>query len=383
MNKVSFAIAASSFSKPSETFIRDHAQSIAPGETVLISHEPPPESLAAYSALSGIDLGAALPAGGRIEKTVNTAKRFWRRYAHPVLPAGHHEKTVAFLKETKPAALMTEYGLIGVMMAKPARQAGVPLYVHFHGFDAAVVSKLPYWRTRYRKLFRDAAGVIGPSEFIVNKLAELGCPREKLYVCACGINPDLFSETQRLPLRLVAVGRFVPKKAPHVTVEAFAKIADDFPDARLDMIGDGPLKARCEKLIVKHGLEERVILHGAKSHAFVAEKMREASVYLQHSVTASYGDVEGMPVSILEAMACSLPVVSTRHSGIREAVEEGKTGFLVDEHDVNGMADAIAAMLCDPARAEAMGKAARLRVLERYTQQKSREKLRSIMGLSG
>jgi glycosyltransferase involved in cell wall biosynthesis len=109
--------------------------------------------------------------------------------------------------------------------------------------------------------------------------------------------------------------------------------------------------------------------------------MGKAQAFVQHSVEASDGDCEGLPVAILEAMGHGLPVVSTRHSGIPEAVSDGETGLLVEEHDVDGMADAMCALLEDPARAEAMGRAGRARVEAHFTHEKTAARLREIMGL--
>src|SRR5581483_7170629 len=103
----------------------------------------------------------------------------------------------------------------------------------------------------------------------------------------------------------------------------------------------------------------------------------------QHSITAPDGDTEGLPVSILEAMACSLPVVATRHAGIPEAVEDGVSGFLVAEKDVNGMAIAMADLLENPERAKTMGMAGRERVCQNFTTTRSGERLRFVVGLDG
>jgi glycosyltransferase involved in cell wall biosynthesis len=111
--------------------------------------------------------------------------------------------------------------------------------------------------------------------------------------------------------------------------------------------------------------------------------MRSGGIFVQHSLTASDGDTEGLGLSLLEAMACEVPVVVTRHNGFVETVEHNVTGLLVDEHDVKAMAGAIGDLLADPVRAEAMGKAARRRVLNHFTLEHSRTRLRAILGLSG
>jgi glycosyltransferase involved in cell wall biosynthesis len=108
--------------------------------------------------------------------------------------------------------------------------------------------------------------------------------------------------------------------------------------------------------------------------------MREASLFVQHSVTAN-GETEGLPVAILEAMASALPVVSTRHSGIPEAVLDNVTGYLVDEHDVDGMGVAMTKLFDHPKRAACMGVAGRERVLANFTQEMARDRLRALMRL--
>jgi glycosyltransferase involved in cell wall biosynthesis len=189
-----------------------------------------------------------------------------------------------------------------------------------------------------------------------------------------------FRPTARLPFRVLAVGRLVEKKAPHLTIRAFAEVARRFPEARLDMIGDGPLMDRCRALVEEHGLATRVRLHGAQPSNVVARFMAEASLFVQHSVTAPNGDTEGFGISLIEAMASEVPLVVTRHNGFVEIVLDGETGLLVDEHDVSGMAEAMATLLGDTDRARAMGEAGRRRVLANFTHDHVRDRLRAIMG---
>jgi glycosyltransferase involved in cell wall biosynthesis len=286
-----------------------------------------------------------------------------------------------FIRTHRPHVLLAEFGTLGAQLADSARLAGVPLFVHFHGFDASILPRRRAWVRRYRRLFQTAAGIIAPSRFLADRLVAIGCPAGKLHVSPYGIDADRFAAGTSVPGRLVAVGRLVEKKAPHLTIAAFARIAGRFPDARLDMIGTGPLERRCRELVAERGLSERAHLHGAQSHEAVVRLMREAAIFVQHSVTAADGDIEGMPVAILEAMASALPVVATRHSGIAEAVEDGVTGLLVEEHDVDGMAAAIAELLARPDRAAAMGAAGRARVLAHFTQDHARDRLRAILKL--
>jgi colanic acid/amylovoran biosynthesis glycosyltransferase len=278
-------------------------------------------------------------------------------------------------------AALAEYGPVGVQFASVCRAAKVPLFVHFHGYDGSLLLRDSVVVRNYGRLFRLASGIIAPSRFLAKNLLAIGCPPDKLHVIPYGIDPTRLTITRRDPQRILAVGRLVDKKAPHLTIRAFGQIASDYPKAQLDMLGDGPLAETCSSLITDLGLEGRVRMHGAQPHSHVVQLMGEASIFVQHSVTAANGDTEGLPVAILEAMASALPVVATRHSGIPEAVVDGTTGLLVEEHDVDAMASALSQLLADPELGEHMGLAGRKRALDQFAQQRSIDRFRTIMGL--
>ena len=375
---VILAIAAPSFDIPSETFIRNHVRTIAPGATVLLCEKGPGAEQFDCPVLSPIS-GWRPPRTLR-ERAINACQQRWLRYVDPGLFRDARCRVLAFLKTHRPRALLAEYGPTGVRLLEVCRRADVPLFVHFHGYDASILLRYRHQVRHYRRLFQHAAGIIVPSQFLADRLTEIGCPPSKLHVSPCGIDPYRFRPTLRIPKRLVAVGRLVEKKAPHLTIDAFARIARAYPEARLDIVGDGPLAPQCHEAVRKFGLDGRIRMHGVQPPEVVARLLQEASLFLQHSITASNGDAEGLPVAILEAMACCLPVVSTRHSGIPEAVEHGVTGLLVGEHDVEGMAACIGQLLDAPDRAAAMGEAGRERVVRRFTLDQTRDRLRAIMG---
>ena len=177
----------------------------------------------------------------------------------------------------------------------------------------------------------------------------------------------------------MAVGRFVEKKAPELTLLAFLKVRQEVPDARLVMIGDGPLRGPCQRICRALGLEEAVALPGAEPPPVVAARLRRARAFVQHSVTALDGDAEGTPVSVLEASACGLPVVATRHAGIKDVVEEGRTGLLVDEGDVEGMARHLLDLARDPALAARLGRAGRERIERHFSMDASIGKLWAVI----
>ncbi len=194
-----------------------------------------------------------------------------------------------------------------------------------------------------------------------------------------GVDTDLFAPGKRDPRLILSVGRIMDKKAPLVAIEAFAAIAAEFPEHRFEIIGDGPLRAASEARVAELGLGERVRFLGRLPHEAVRDHLARASVYLQHSVTAPDGNEEGLPTSIQEAMASGAVVVSTRHAGIPEAVEEGVTGLLVDEHDGPGFVTALRAVVADPVRAATMAETARERAVRDYDYRKLHARLEQII----
>jgi glycosyltransferase involved in cell wall biosynthesis len=171
----------------------------------------------------------------------------------------------------------------------------------------------------------------------------------------------------------------VEKKAPQHTIAAFAEVVRLRPDARLRMIGDGPLLAECRALATALGVAEAVEFLGVQPPEAVQREMRGARGFVQHSVEASNGDREGTPVGVLEAGASALPVIATRHGGIPEVVVDGETGLLVDEHDVSGMARHMLTLAASPDLAGRMGQLARARVERCFSLAGSLERLWSII----
>lgn len=373
------AIAAPSFDVPSETFIRAHIRTIAPDSTVLICNADNGASAFGYPVLSHLE--PFPPPQNLVERTANSLRFRWRDRLDPALDGPAEQRVRAFLLHHRPCAVLAEYGTTGCRLRLACRRARIPLFVHFHGFDATKIAAIPYWQRNYRRLFRDAAGIIAPSRFLADRLAKLGCPDNKLHVSPCGVEPGVLEHDAAEPGHIVAIGRLVAKKAPDLTISAFARARSVLPHVTLDVVGDGPLMHACAAAIETHHLRDCVELHGTQPPSVVRRLLSGAVLFAQHSLQADDGDTEGLPVGILEAMAAGLPVVSTRHAGIPEAVVDGETGLLVEERDVDGMAQAMIALLQDPERARRMGEAGRARVLAHFTHDHVARRLRTIMGL--
>jgi colanic acid/amylovoran biosynthesis glycosyltransferase len=133
-----------------------------------------------------------------------------------------------------------------------------------------------------------------------------------------------------------------------------------------EVIGDGPLRARLVALIASLGLGAHITLSGARDIDYVRGRMEESDLFILASVTAADGDTEGAPVSLLEAQACGMPVVSTMHAGIPEIVVDDVSGLLVPERDASALLAALAQMLDNTGRWAAMGRAGRQFVQQKH-----------------
>jgi colanic acid/amylovoran biosynthesis glycosyltransferase len=286
-----------------------------------------------------------------------------------------------YLRQNAIDVVLAEYGPTGVEVRGCCRDAGVPLVVHFHGYDAHSTPVVEEHRVAYRQLFTEAAAVIAVSQTMAEQLLALGVPDQKLHLNPCGVNLDAFERASPglAKPRFLTVGRFVDKKAPHLTLLAFARVVEACPEARLTMVGEGSLLECCKQLTGALGISESVEFTGAVGHDRVAALMAGTRAFVQHSVRTTYGDSEGTPVAVLEASATGLPVVSTRHAGIQEAVVHGETGFLVPEKDVNAMAGYMIQLATNPRLAASMGAAGRQWMRGNYSADKSIQGLMAIL----
>ena len=265
----------------------------------------------------------------------------------------------AFFRTHDVDCVLAEFGTTGASITPAARIAGIPLVVHFHGHDAHRTSTLNDVGPRYRALFEYADSILVVSKFMMRTLADMGAPPDKLIYNPYGPRDKFYSLEPDYSPTFLAVGRFTDIKANYLTIAAFREAVAGFRDARLVMVGDGELLETCRTLTRMWGLEDRVVFTGAIPHSRIDNLFEQSCAFVQHSITPSYGDAEGTPVVILEAQAAALPVIATRHAGIPDVVVDGHTGFLVDEHDVSGMAARMRTLLENPALCRQIGAAAR------------------------
>ncbi|MBU7583278.1 MAG: glycosyltransferase [Nostoc sp. TH1S01] len=290
------------------------------------------------------------------------------------------------LKQINPVLINAQFGLSGVLALPLARKLKIPLLVHFRGADATVkeeyaryasVNHWIYYRRR-EVLKQEAKMFLAVSNFIKTKLIEQGFPEEKIITHYDGINIQKFQpdvSVTREPVVLF-VGRLTEKKGCEYLIKSMARVQAILPNTKLIIIGDGTLRSELEALAAK--LLTNYQFLGVQPSDVVKSWMNRAQVLAAPSVTAAQGDSEGLPTVVVEAQAMALPVVSTFHAGIPEAVINGETGFLVAERDVDGLAEYILALLKDNEKWQFFSIKAREHITRNFDNSKQIKALESI-----
>lgn len=244
------------------------------------------------------------------------------------------------------------------------------LITAFHGMDISLYLQEAGDHV-YDNLFETLDLALPISELWQKRLIKLGCDPQKILVHRMGIDCQKFPFTLRLPhqnnsIRIVTIARLVEKKGVEYGIRAVAKLATLFPNITYQIVGDGVLRAQLEKLVQELNVASQVQLLGWKQQTEVKEILDQADIFLAPSVTSKEGDKEGIPVVLMEAMAMGLPILSTLHSGIPELVENGVSGFLVPERDVDALAQKLQYLIEHPWLWGEMGKAGHKFVHEFY-----------------
>ncbi|WP_308063940.1 colanic acid biosynthesis glycosyltransferase WcaL [Escherichia marmotae] len=281
---------------------------------------------------------------------------------------------------------IAHFGPAGVTAAK-LRELGVirgKIATIFHGIDISSREVLNHYTPEYQQLFRRGDLMLPISDLWAGRLQKMGCPREKIAVSRMGVDMTRFSprpvKAPATPLEIISVARLTEKKGLHVAIEACRQLKEQGVAFRYRILGIGPWERRLRTLIEQYQLEDMVEMPGFKPSHEVKAMLDDADVFLLPSVTGADGDMEGIPVALMEAMAVGIPVVSTLHSGIPELVEADKSGWLVPENDARALAQRLAAFSqLDTDELAPVIKRAREKVEHDFNQQVINRELASLL----
>ncbi len=315
----------------------------------------------------------------------NFVKRFWLKYVMQKAPVYYRGELQVLLKilRRRPADLMHVYfGHTGVHLLPFIREWDKPCVVSFHGMDIQPRPQQEGFDAQMQELLQTVPLVLARSHSLLAGLERLGCPKEKLRLNRTGIPLVQFPFQQRpMPVdgawRFVQACRLITKKGLATALRAFAKFHAQCPQARFCIAGDGPMKPQLAVLIAELGLHDAVELRGFLGQQELADLYARSHIFLHPSEMPPDQNQEGVPNSMLEAMATGLPVLATTHGGIPEAVTHERTGLLVGERDEEALFQAMAEITADPDRLYILGQAASRAVREEFEQGQQIEKLES------
>ena len=243
--------------------------------------------------------------------------------------------------------IICHFGTNGYYVCK-MREIGVingPISTVFHGYELSKNKVLRENIARYKSLFEKGDIMLPVSNLWKSNLIELGCDKNKIIVHRMGINISDFefldaSRELGKPIKVIQVGRLTEKKAILNSIQAMIRLSKVI-DIEFTIIGDGELYQDAEKLIGENNANGYIHLLGKQKQDTVREHLRRSDVFILPSVTAADGDMEGVPVALMEAMAMGILVLSTVHSGIPELITTGENGFLVEENDISAIYETI------------------------------------------
>jgi colanic acid/amylovoran biosynthesis glycosyltransferase len=274
--------------------------------------------------------------------------------------------------------LHAHFGMAAWKVLSLRRRLGLPLVVTFYGVDVSHCLVDPYWRPRIAQVVREADRCIVLCDEARDRLLGLGAAPERVTLWDIGIPLEEYPYREHQAecgARLLTVARFVEKKGHRHLLEAFRIVSDQRPEARLVLIGNGPLRDEIDRRIDALGLAEVVSLIDTTQtvdfFALFKDALADADLFVLPSVVARDGDDEGgPPVVITNAMAAGVPVVATPVGGIGRAVLDGKTGVLCPPERPDELARALVALIDDVDRRREMSVAARKLAEERFDRQR-------------
>ncbi len=227
-----------------------------------------------------------------------------------------------------------------------------------------------------------AQAVVTVSDYNRRYLLSRISPDSNGRVCCihCGLDLSEFSfqwprASEPEPPTILAVARLVEKKGVGHLIRAADILRGQGRSFRVQIIGDGDLRQVLENQVAERGLQDRVTLLGAQPHEKVRLAYARASIFVLPCLVAADGDRDGLPVVLLEAMASGLPVVSTSVVGIPELIASERDGLLVPPNDPRALADALARLLVDPDLRDRLARAARAKIEERFSIERSADRL--------
>ena len=316
----------------------------------------------------------------------NLLRHGWMKFVErrpPLIYRGEYQMLVSILGRRGADMMHIYFGHTGVHLLPFIRAWDRPCLVSFHGADVANKQNVENYPGKLRVLFDSVPVVLARSRSLADRLTGFGCPREKIRINRTGIPLHEFPFVRReFPAdgrwQILQACRLIDKKGVGSAIRAFAVFVKEFPNSEFIIAGKGPLQPDLQALARQLGIAGKVHFCGFLSQPDLCELYARSHIFIHPSETQPDQDQEGVPNSVLEAMATGLPVIATRHGGIPEAVTEKLNGFLSDERDTESLGRSMAALANSPEIYARFSAAARQAVTENFDQEMTIRELERI-----
>jgi glycosyltransferase involved in cell wall biosynthesis len=370
------------------------------------SSAPFVKSIAEGIARHGHDVEVVVPYDAEIRKVetnnvhINRFRYIWPTQFHIV---GHARSLFADVKLRLPAIGLMPFFLVAAffkLMEVTKKQKSQVIYVHWvlpngliaawvaairripfvisiHGSDMYVAQQNWLFRSIASSIFKRAAAVTACSPELRQAAIALNAPKDTLLL-AYGADPALFHPSLKLledrhsfgwdqsELIIATIGRMVYKKGFNFLIEAVPEIIKRYPQVRLVVGGDGPLRRELAAQAEKLGVSKHVSFTGRIPWDHLQEFLSSSDIFILPSVKDKFGNMDGLPTVLLEAMSCGIPIIASKIGGVVMVVENGRTGLIVPPGDPHALAEAICSLAGDPDKRQAIGKAARQAIEQQF-----------------
>ncbi len=310
----------------------------------------------------------------------NFILRFWYKYVRkqwppprPITrePEYHPYNLPVLLRSWNPELVHVYYGHKAVKYLPMLEAWGGKFIVSFHGVDVVKFMDKPGYAEQMKRVFEKASLVLARSGSLLERVEALGCSREKLRLNHTPIPfDDIESTVRTIPSdgkwRLVQACRLIAKKGLFTTLEALEEVVKTYPELTFSVCGKGPVQDDFIRIAGERGLGGNIRVLGWLDQEALRAEYLASHVFLHPSELTETDDQEGIPNSMLEAMASGLPVVATEHGGIPEGVTHGHDGLLVSEKSPNELAAALLKLLGDAELLSALSRNAAISVRENF-----------------
>jgi glycosyltransferase involved in cell wall biosynthesis len=269
--------------------------------------------------------------------------------------------------------------LDGIAAGVASDLLGVTFSIHPHAFGLFSRNK-----GSVKAELRHATQIVTISNFNKRYILDLcpDIPSDHVHIVYCALETDLLVARPRqqkdFPIEILAVGRLIEKKGFEYLVSSCRRLLDRNIDFKCRIVGSGTLEKTLQDQINRLGLQQHVTLVGSLSQKQVLEYYQSCDIFALPCVVASDGDRDGIPVVLMEAMACEIPVITTPVTGIPDLVQHEQTGLLVAERDVDELTAALERLIADPGLRNRLGRQGRQIILDRFDIRKNVVQLAEI-----